>query len=501
MREKERKRMKRKITTRILLLVLLCTGTSLSGETHSKKTFLMPRAVGVNAAMEHTTWHSQIYTQCKESKHKINSHIQLTPFYQHSDDKNEVGRYFGVGNGSNTFSIGDAATVLDKTANIDGEYLIHDTTNVHDSWLKGTTVTFNPEQEIYGARLDFFQSINSPIKGLFFKASMPFVHVENDMNMTVALPTDGHKGEVEIDPTHKYTVTDFFAGRVDVPAATSRNDFQSPLAHAKIDGSRSATGIADIDMSLGYKLLSKKTKYAFLSIGITIPTGNEAHGEYVFEPLYGNGDHFGLGGAVNAGIELWKGAKGWVRVDGTINYKYLFEGTEKRTLGAKADDKLLSHYYLGRKMGTEEGVALAPLANALTQDVRVKPGSQIDSLINFSFNTKLFVIDLGYNMYWKDAESVSAKNWEENIYAIATPDFETSAAFDDPDLQIAFTHDADAARTPTQFTHKIFGAVAYKMNISKRYPTSVGLGGSYEFVHENSALEQYAIWAKAGISF
>lgn len=337
---------------------------------------------------------------------------------------------------------------------------------------------------------------------------MPVVHIENNVKMGVTFPVYNPTGVVSYAGTNvAYNIIDFFAGRVTVDQATSGANMQLSLTKAKVDGRQSKNGVADIDLSLGYKLLFKKTKYAFFDIGITIPTGNTPRGDYLFESVCGNGGHVGLGTSLNVGLELWKCEKYWIRVDSAVKYKYLFESTEKRTLGIKdMSGKSLPYgqYYLGGVINQPANTAYFPLANEVTRDVNIKPGSQIDSLINFSFNTKHFVIDFGCNMYWKDDESLSVKNWKDGVYAIATTNDLTDADFVNVpggESYIEFTLDPATAKTPTQLTHKIFAGFAYKTDISKCYPTFVGFGGSYEFVSKNSALEQYALWVKAGLSF
>ncbi|MFH0898856.1 MAG: hypothetical protein V1855_04720, partial [bacterium] len=302
--------MKRLMLT--LLALGLCGGTLFADTSHSKKTFLSPRAVGVNKAMEYTTWNNHIYTKWESEPTNIKSHIQVTPFYQASTDQDDIGRYFGIGNGSNTFKVGGEDAVIAKTADIRVAYLI-------DGGGSGNaTVTFEPEQEVFGVRLDYFQCINRPIKGLFFKASTVVAHVQNDVNLKV---TDEKKTNLSLKSGALFGMADFFAGKVKVAAgdADGNTDIQNPLTHAKIDGSQSETGIADIDLALGYKWLHDQKKYAYIHAGVTIPTGNKVRGEYLFEPLYGNGRHFGLGAGLDAGVEVWKGSKGKIRLDGSLN--------------------------------------------------------------------------------------------------------------------------------------------------------------------------------------
>lgn len=477
------------------LLLALLSVSSTHAYQYSQKTFLMPRAVGVNKAMEHTTWHSHIYkNRCHD--HNLYSHFQITPFYQHSMNRDEVGRYFGlnrcgVGCKTNSFTIGDGSLEGDQAPDIDGSRLIGG-----GEFLSGT-VTFNPDQEIFGSRFDFFQYFNTPWKGLFFKASFPLVHVSNDMNMCIS----GDKAVTLAG--HQFTLRDFFAGNVRVE--DDQTFLRDPLTHAKICGRRSATGVADLDLALGYRYFHSEKRHVLFNVLVTIPTGNKVRGEYLFEPIYGNGQHAGLGVGIDGSMQMWQGKQGEVWFDAGVQYKYLFEGTERRTLGINGMP--FGHYFL---MSSEHIVGIAkpffPGANELTRQLRVQPGSQFDALAHFSFKCCEFVADIGYNLYWKDKESVWVKCWPNNTFGIIADipatNSEIIVADDFIDAKYVNTEnlDVNAVRTPAQLTHKIHGGIAYRGNIYCRYPASIALGASYEFAEDNSALEQYAVWLKAGFS-
>ena len=80
-----------------LLITLLLCGTA-GAKTYTDKSFLMPRPHGVNLAMEATTWHKQT---AMIDENKFGGTVQLTGFYDKSDNKNELGHYFGVCNYDN----------------------------------------------------------------------------------------------------------------------------------------------------------------------------------------------------------------------------------------------------------------------------------------------------------------------------------------------------------------------------------------------------------------
>jgi hypothetical protein len=521
---KRRIMMRSRLLLRTFIAVSLFVGMA-SATTYSGKTFLAPRAVGTNLPMELTTWHEYPYQMlAKKQGHRVRAHFELTPFYQASDNKEDLGKYFGIGNCKNCFVVGKDTEVTAKTADIDGLFLIHNASNIDDV-AKGT-ISFNPKQEIWGARLDYFQDIDHPIKGLFFKASMPIVYVENSLNMCI-----GNSTSVEVGGK-TFSLNDFFAGNVEVTEAMDALSQQSPLCYAKIgcSGKESKVGIADINLALGYKIHQSDSAHVFLSAQAIVPTGSRPNGEYLWAPVIGNGKHFGLGARLDTAVQLWSNKNASVRMLFDVDYRYLFESSEYRTLGLKGCDNpyKFAHYYLAGRLG-QDNKPLFPAANILTQSIKVKPGSQFDILADLSFKSSGFVIDLGYNFFYKDEEDCWSKCfcssgccgtscestcgerccstgccWEDGVYGIVNPDYvtnDTLVANDFVKTLNASDLDVSTVQTPSQVTHKIYAGLGYGFDIAKRFPALFGIGGSYEFVSDNSALEGYALWVKFGVSF
>lgn len=483
--------MKKMLKQFLICLAVLSFGSSLVAS--SEKTFLMPRSFNTNLAMEYTTWHDLVFNY----PYKNQSNLQFTPFYQASTEGSDIGEYFGVGNSKNSFKIFTQAEVNAGTADVINRYLIHDHQNNLHQNIDGTVV-LTPKQRAGGLRIDFFQHLNFPFKKMFFKASMPLVYVENDLNYEVK--------DVENDP--KQTILSFFKGETIEQDAINKQD---ALTHAKLpESKKSKFGVADIDIALGYKIIAKENKHLFLNAAVTIPTGTRTRGEYLFEPLYGNGHHVALGLGLDAAFRLWKKQRHSGKIFFAVNYRYLFEGTEKRTIPLNKVGYKAAHYYLTAKKDDVIGTALTPAANILTQDVSVRPGNQFDAIAMFNFKSKRFLLDIGYNLYTRETESISLKGqWKDDEYGVVKNDFNVTADASHPfnptsvHAEFAINNDIldiQGAATPSQLTHKLFGGVGYKFTIINN-PSTVGIGGSYEFVNSNNALENYAIWAKLGLSF
>lgn len=505
----------RYIVRHVLFWVLAVSSTAVASDTYNRKTFLSSRPAGVNKAMELTTWLDHPYKYHKGTH--IHSHLQATGFYQSSTKGGSLGKYFGidsVGGGKNSFIIGTQADVLANQADIDNSLLLHNQRGglqfgFVQSALAGT-VTLSPRQRVAGFTLDYFQDINHPICGMFFKAHLPVAWVERNMRLSV---TDGVSGTVGVSgppiiaQSSPFSIQDFFAGNISV-ADTANVNLQTGLTAAKIDGRHTDGGFADLDLALGYKVLYHEDYYLFLNVGITIPTGKRLRGGDLFEPCYGNGRHFGFGFGLDAGAELWCNEYSELRGVVAADYRYLFENHEVRTVGLKSYP--LGQYFLAAKNG-QVNKPLFPAANVLTQPVRIKPGSQIDALVGFEFKSSNFILDAGYNLYWRDHESGWIKKWTDGVYGIVGRAYDTTTVFNvnttpPNDTQALFAlnqsaFDTKSFLTPSLFSHKIYGGIAYQSTFCGCNPCSLGLGGSYEFETTNADIENWSVWGKVCVSF
>lgn len=519
---------KRIVLTALTLIASNICCTIYANTKYSEKTFLATRPQGENSAMEYTTWHRHAYMRNVPARR---THLQVVPFYQKSEKSDDLGTYFGVksANDVHSFKVGNSLQLAAKTVDIENDFLIHDSTNqIAPNMLSALsgTISFSPQQTLWGLRLDWFQDIGHVFGDFFFRVSTPVVHASNKMRMSILNPTDA---VVQVDPAgggtnENFSLQEFFTGQVSVNETAASTNLQNPLTKGKIANKRERTGFADIDFSLGYKVHECQSHHIFVSVDGTLPTGNKATGEYLFEPIIGNGNHFALGGSVDAGATAWENCWGSLRVVGSMRYKYLFENTQQRLLGLQINDpagtsrKFGQYYLIGditNNGANQTNKPLFPAANILAQNVMVTPGHTIDGLVMLSAHACHWTIDLGYNLFWKNDERVVMKDtFPSDTYGIANPIYDTSAAFDPATEVFAPINpstpnnatpyavvDINSAKTPTIVTHKIVGGLAYSCKSYDRYPWSIGLGGSYEFQTDNDGLENYAFWAKANLSF
>lgn len=487
-----------KMLKSLLVAALTLSAAHLAADGSTNKTFLMPRAQGVNLPMHATSFYDLVHRKAHD---KFGANFELTGFWQQSANGKEQGKYF-LADGKSTIDVSRAAaanSVALDGSSVDLGYLIHTDNQVAEA-PGSTTLSLDPHQEVYGVRLDYHQDLHKLVKGLYLSANLPVVSVSNNPRLSVVSSVDGVAD----------TVRKYFAGN-GANTVEADHNLQSGLTKGKIAGKRSESGVADIDFVLGYKLLHNAKYHAAVGMGVTIPTGNEAKGDWLFEPMVGNGKHWGLGGDLCAGARVWENEESSVKVNLAMKYRYLFESNERRVLGLFGSDQVrnsnLAQYALLGKQSTLENQPLVPAANVLAMNCDVTPGSQLDADLGMSYHRGGFSLDLGYNMYFKEAESVKRKDSLAEGYGIVDRAYSTNDPLDSTgfDLQnsAALTNanvDAKSAETPSQFTNSIYGGAGYVFK-SWDCPLMLGAGAKYEWANNNSALDQWGAWLKVGVGF
>ncbi|MCK4517729.1 hypothetical protein KAT92_03065, partial [Candidatus Babeliales bacterium] len=481
-----------------LLAALVIVGSA-TATTHTNKSFFAPRPHNPNLAMEQTTWHKQTALIDDD---KFCGTIQATGFYDNSQNEKDLGQFFGVTNTRNSNSIDDFIDVASFLAYGAGgnpakvhlitEDLFHNHNYTTQKSKLADKIMLRPDHESYGLRLDYHQKLDNFIKGLFFKVTMPIVHAKTSLgySSTAATPNKQLLAKGGTLSGASKSLTDFLTGNV---ANTDAHDKQGALTKMKWHNSNSETGIADIDVTLGYNFLYKNDRHANVNIGLTIPTGNDPDGNFLWEAVVGNGGHWALGAGVDAGFQIWKDEDKSLDILFAANYRYLFESDEKRcpdftpTTTSGNTHKMFSRYILGGKLNQAGGTALVPLANLITRDFDVTPGSQFDGMIDLAFNWGNWTFDLGYNLFAKEQEDIDWTGAEiNNIYAVSSWGYDTANKFDtvapiNNAIAIPKTaYDLGSITHPSVLTHKIFGGVGHAFN-SWEYPLMLGVGGSWEF--------------------
>ncbi len=207
-----------------------------------------------------------------------------------------------------------------------------------------------------------------------------------------------------------------------------------PLQYARIAGCNCApltrSGLADLRFTLGYNAYMSDTFHVGFGLTGAAPTGNRPHGEFAFEPMVGNGNHWELGGQFTSHYEFWRSENEEKSFTGyfDINLTHMFTARQTRTFDLK--DKPNSRYMLAQKLGkpsfalyysptfnvgnAREKVVLdtsfkdifTPVANLSTVDVNVNIGVQVDMVLMLNYTSRNISVDFGYNLWARTCERI-----------------------------------------------------------------------------------------------
>lgn len=462
---------------------------------HTNKTFLATRPDGVNSYLERITLQSMTASKAEDSFGGI---FQATAFYNESLRPDDIAKYFYFGNKSGSGLNRDTLrlSIPDHlAAGVPGSPL----ENAAD-----TNVKLNPTIRSYGLMMTYYQDLEKILPGLYFNIRVPIVQVETDLG---AIATGGNSD----------TLKKYLNGTLDQRSANI-DDARESLRYTKLSGKRQALGIADIDLRMGYAFLQNSRGSLGLNVGLTVPTGNQADGKYLFDAIYGNSNHWGFGAGIEGRYQFWTGDNANVSIHGHSDYRQLFTNTERRTLGIKGLD--WGQYRIASSpVGDSKTTQSFPAANVLTQSVDVTPGSQLDNVIGLTLNYGGLTVDFGYNLYYRDRDSLKLRDsWNDTKYVYANTPAAANVTFGgggapgatlstDVGLQAAGfakltndTIDFDAARTPIQITNKVMGGVGYVFQ-EWEYPLMLGFGANYDVPADNAAVRSWGFYLKTGIAF
>ena len=402
-------------------------------------------------------------------------------------------------------------------------------------------ITIDPEQSVVGAGFHVKQGfcINEERgRGFYASLSFPVLRVSNNMNLCENIENDG--GGAHITFNNGTQIVDYNV-QANMTEALNQCDWLfgkiSPCALKK-------TGVADLELKVGYEWIERSPYHLESYLGIKVPTGNKPNSEYLFEPVVGNGHHWGIMFGSALGVEIWQDEQTGreFRLELNNHSQYLFNNTQCRSvdLFCKPWSRYIELYRDIDEAVTANSFNAAPVSNAtlatnfatpginvLTIPLKVRPGFSQNITTAAVFTTPKWYLEAGYNVYFRQSECLKlACPWVEgpaikheqgsgqtNPVRDITGNFRLENI--DPgdatnlmrlqDYKFNFIKEEDldivSASSPGVISHTVYGAVGYEYP-DRDIPVFGNIGGSYEFGHgTNAVLERWVIWAKLGLSY
>jgi len=408
-------------------------------------------------------------------------------------------------------------------------------------------ISLEPKQSVFALGLYWrkgFWRNEEKNRQWFFSLNSPLTHIENDMILREEVINPSGGANLNKSPNAVNNMTEAFVqsawnfGKIGQSASGSACD--SGKACKNTCESNSLTRFADIEAKLGIQWVDREPCHLESYVGMLIPTGNRPDGRYLFEPIIGQGKHFGLFFGGSFGVQIWANEAGdrTVRVETSSHSQYLFKKQHVRAIDLAY--KPWSRYqevYANKAQAqlafdlSEDGsdALLAqflstPGINVFTLPVDVTPGYATNTIASVVLSCdRGFQGELGYNIYARRSECLKLAcpwqvgpalkhfsgagntnpvrnmtgqgNLEDDIIEHIDLDFYEQNQIQESDL------DLNSATQPALISHTYFGTLGYRWD-DRDYPTLLSAGGSYEFSKSSNAmLDRWVIWAKLGVSF
>jgi hypothetical protein len=311
-------------------------------------------------------------------------------------------------------------------------------------------ITVKPAVENIIVDFDYYQGFDEFAEGWYFRIHSPLVNTRWNLNYCEKVTAAGKHA---MDPgyfNNSYDFTD--TGSIGISRDNLPKDFTDYVCHratikntgdttyetlrqARWDTcTKTKTGLAEITAALGCNFIRHENFLFGLNLRAAAPTGNRPHGEYLFEPMVGNGHHWEFG----AGLDMW-----WVcwksqaedrnltlYVDANVTHLFtaqqwrtfdLRDTSKKNVKGFVNNDdctqKPLSRYMLAMKLTDSVNNLLAgkspsptkpnyqfagifsPVANLTTIPVDVNYAAQGEIIFKLAYTHYNFQFDIGYN-FW-----------------------------------------------------------------------------------------------------
>lgn len=305
----------------------------------------------------------------------------------------------------------------------------------------GLPVDFESDVYVHPRISNFFFDVNLYMglddwaQGLYFKIFAPFIHTrwelnacERNIKMGESAHLPGYMSDaietqtVGVPRIHLLNNFSEYAIQRKAPQVGGSVIFE-PLAQARwYDCVKTDNRLADLHLVLGWNFKQRPNYHVGISLRTSAATGTRPYGEFLFEPIAGNGRHWELGAGLDACWQMWHSADEANNVSAffELNMMHLFRARQFRTFDLCS--KPLSRYMLVQRMtcaikdnlrsvddefpSLQFDNVLTALANVSTLPVRVRADFQTDLVVMLAYTHNHVTVDLGYNFFDRTRERI-----------------------------------------------------------------------------------------------
>ena len=272
--------------------------------------YLSYRSASVDAARELVGWQTQIN---KATSDDIYGSLAITPIYNRSLQSDQIAkRLFGK-----SLMCHDQKDCLafkiqgSKVPNRNKQAWLADYFYLPTDFQ--SMISIDPSIDTFIFDLNFYCGLNACLDGLYFRIHAPICSTRFDLNFCEGIidaGTNGYDAGYYCDDFSYNKTTTTVTGvkrnillkRFEAFVFNKDSITEIPtlkcntLNYARMSPFRlTTTKISDIQCALGWNFLLDSDYHLGLEFRGCIPTGNRPHGQYIFEPIVGNGHHGELG--------------------------------------------------------------------------------------------------------------------------------------------------------------------------------------------------------------
>lgn len=298
-------------------------------------------------------------------------------------------------------------------------------------------LTFEPRITNLMVDLSFYLGLDEWVNGLYLRFHAPIVHTRWDLNFcekvidrgsNAYLPGYFNESTTGVDRAQLVeSATDFLTGCA-TPNLGNLVTVECLRNSRLYRRTRNKTTLSDLQGALGWNFAQSDDYHIGLNLRGAAPTGNRPTGEFLFEPIVGNGHHWELGFGFTSHYTFWR-SKNNQQSCGMyfdFNLTHMFSARQRRSFDLI--NRPNSRYALASMLGvpvtnlfanTDPGDvsnSVAPLAqfqnvyttvaNLTTFDVESRIAAQFDLVLLFNYTHGGWGWDMGYNFWTRSCEKL-----------------------------------------------------------------------------------------------
>lgn len=376
------------------------------------RSIFIPRSLGANTAREFVGWQEFIH-KCTPGCNYITTAHSLG--YSRSFRPERIARYL-FGGCTLSFS---GSQIADRTEC----ELLADNFGLSTTFRGSIDVSPIIDNIFFDNQI--FVGLDGLCCGLYLRVHAPLVHSRWDLRFT---EKDRNKQEcVSFPPC--YMSNEKVQSTCDIKKALSGNFTFGAMKEAWHYGrfkcgEQTKTGIADIDLIVGWDFLKCATYHLGIFGLVVAPTGNKPTSRFIFEPIIGNGKRIELGGGISSHIILWEEGPDQslgVYLEGNITH--MFKSRQMRSFDF-CNNGPLSRYMLLKEF-TRQDSQVVPTGriingiNFATREVEVSVPVKGDVSVKVAYRSPCISFDIGYNFYGHAQERIAfCKTQEQRLFGI-----------------------------------------------------------------------------------